>query len=104
MVTDITETRQGAFGAASEIPCRFGQHTIDEVAKKAGKYIAGVSANGYIRPERGFGTQWDQFINHITKGGGLKGIDVMEKGVIVDGGVSRDFLEDDERLRAHLVV
>jgi branched-chain amino acid transport system ATP-binding protein len=29
---------------------------------------------------------------------------VMEKGVIVDGGVSRDFLEDDERLRAHLVV
>jgi branched-chain amino acid transport system ATP-binding protein len=29
---------------------------------------------------------------------------VMEKGVVVDGGVSRVFLEDDERLRAHLVV
>jgi branched-chain amino acid transport system ATP-binding protein len=29
---------------------------------------------------------------------------VMEKGVVVDEGVSRDLLEDDERLRAHLVV
>jgi arylsulfatase A-like enzyme len=55
--------------------------TIDEVAKKASKYIAGVSANGYIRPERGFGTQWDQFVNHITQGGGLKGADVMDKGI-----------------------
>jgi arylsulfatase A-like enzyme len=55
--------------------------TIDDVAKKASKYIAGVSANGYIRPERGFGTQWDQFVNHITQGGGLKGIDVLDKGI-----------------------
>jgi arylsulfatase A-like enzyme len=55
--------------------------TIDEVAKKAGKYVAGVSANGYIRPERGFGSAWDQFVNHITKSLGLKGIDVFEKGV-----------------------
>jgi arylsulfatase A-like enzyme len=55
--------------------------TIDEVAKKAGKYVAGVSANGYIRPERGFGTQWDQFVNHITKSLGLKGIDVYDKGI-----------------------
>ncbi len=55
--------------------------TIDEVAKKAGKYVAGVSANGYIRPERGFGTQWDQFVNHIMKSLGLKGIDVYEKGI-----------------------
>jgi arylsulfatase A-like enzyme len=55
--------------------------TIDDVAKKANKYIAGVSANGYIRPERGFGTSWDQFVNHITKSLGLKGIDVMEKGI-----------------------
>jgi arylsulfatase A-like enzyme len=55
--------------------------TIDEVAKKAGKYAAGVSANGYIRPERGFGTTWDQFVNHIMKSLGLKGIDVYEKGV-----------------------
>jgi arylsulfatase A-like enzyme len=55
--------------------------TIDEVAKKAGKYVAGVSANGYIRPERGFGGSWDQFVNHITKSLGLKGIDVFEKGI-----------------------
>jgi len=55
--------------------------TIDEVAKKAGKYAAGVSANGYIRPSRGFGSQWDQFVNHIEKALGLKGVDVMEKGM-----------------------
>jgi arylsulfatase A-like enzyme len=55
--------------------------TIDEVAKKAGKYTAGVSANGYIRPSRGFGPQWDQFINHIEKAMGLKGVDVFEKGM-----------------------
>jgi arylsulfatase A-like enzyme len=55
--------------------------TIDEVAKKAGKYAAGVSANGYIRPGRGFGNSWDQFVNHIEKSLGLKGVDVMEKGV-----------------------
>lgn len=55
--------------------------TIDDVAKKAGKYVAGVSANGYIRPSRGFGSSWDQFINHIEKAMGLKGIDIMEKGL-----------------------
>lgn len=55
--------------------------TIDEVAKKAGKYAAGVSANGYIRPSRGFGNHWDQFVNHIEKSLGLKGADVFEKGM-----------------------
>jgi arylsulfatase A-like enzyme len=55
--------------------------TIDEVAKKAGKYNAGVSANGYIRPERGFGPTWDQFANHITQGGGLRGLDILDKGI-----------------------
>jgi arylsulfatase A-like enzyme len=55
--------------------------TIDEVVKKANKYAAGVSANGYIRPKRGFGPAWDQFINHIEKSMGLKGIDVMDKGL-----------------------
>lgn len=55
--------------------------TIDEVAKKASKYVAGVSANGYIRPGRGYGTSWDQFVNHIEKSMGLKGIDVLEKGI-----------------------
>jgi arylsulfatase A-like enzyme len=55
--------------------------TIDEVVKKAGKYAAGVSANGYIRPSRGFGNSWDQFVNHIEKSLGLKGVDVVEKGI-----------------------
>ena len=55
--------------------------TIDEVAKKAGKFTAGASGNGYIRPARGFGTSWDKFVNHIEKSLGLKGADIMEKGL-----------------------
>lgn len=55
--------------------------TIDEVAKKAGKYTVGESGNGYIRPARGFGTSWDQFVNHIEKSLGLRGADIMEKGL-----------------------
>jgi choline-sulfatase len=55
--------------------------TIDEVAKKAGKFVAGASANGYIRPARGFGSGWDKFANHITDGLGLKGADVVDKGL-----------------------
>jgi len=55
--------------------------TIDEVAKKAGKFVAGASGNGYIRPARGFGSGWDRFVNHIEKGLGLKGGDIMEKGL-----------------------
>lgn len=55
--------------------------TIDEVAKKAGMYVAGASGNGYIRPSRGFGSAWNQFVNHIEKGLGLKGADIMEKAL-----------------------
>ena len=55
--------------------------TIDEVAKKAGKYVAGASGNGYIRPSRGFGSAWDQYANHIEKSLGLKGADIMDKGL-----------------------
>jgi arylsulfatase A-like enzyme len=55
--------------------------TIDEVAKKAGKFVAGASGNGYIRPARGFGSGWDRFVNHIEKGLGLKGADIMDKGL-----------------------
>ncbi|HEX7704520.1 MAG TPA: sulfatase-like hydrolase/transferase [Kofleriaceae bacterium] len=55
--------------------------TIDEVAKAGGKYVAGASGNGYIRPARGFGNSWNQFVNHIEKGLGLKGADIMEKGL-----------------------
>ncbi|HUJ59647.1 MAG TPA: sulfatase [Kofleriaceae bacterium] len=54
--------------------------TIDEVAKKAGKFTAGASGNGYIRPARGFGTSWDAFVNHIEKSLGLRGADIMDKG------------------------
>jgi arylsulfatase A-like enzyme len=55
--------------------------TIDEVAKKAGMYTAGASANGYIRPERGYGTTWGRFHNHIIGGGGLKAADVIKMGL-----------------------
>jgi arylsulfatase A-like enzyme len=54
--------------------------TIDEVAKAAGKYVAGASGNGYIRPSRGFGSGWNQFVNHIEKGLGLKGADIVDQG------------------------
>ncbi len=55
--------------------------TIDEVAKKAGMFTAGVSANGYIRPKRGYGSSWDKFVNHIESSMGLKGVDVLDKGM-----------------------
>ncbi len=55
--------------------------TIDEVAKKAGKFVAGVSANGYIRPKRGYGTAWDKYVNHIESSMGLRGADILEKGM-----------------------
>jgi arylsulfatase A-like enzyme len=55
--------------------------TIDEVAKAAGMYVAGVSANGYIRPTRGFGRAWNQFSNHIVEATGLRAEDVFKHGV-----------------------
>jgi arylsulfatase A-like enzyme len=55
--------------------------TIDEVARKAGKFVAGASGNGYIRPARGFGSGWDKFSNHIEKGLGLKGGEIMDHGL-----------------------
>ena len=55
--------------------------TIDEVAKKAGKFVAGASGNGYIRPARGYGSAWDKYVNHIESGLGLKGADIMDKGL-----------------------
>ena len=61
------------------IPDKFT--TIDEVAKKAGKFVAGVSANGYIRPKRGYGSAWDKYVNHIESSMGLKGVDILEKGI-----------------------
>ena len=55
--------------------------TIDEVAKAARMYVAGVSGNGYIRPSKGYGTAWDQFSNHIEEELGLKGQDIFDKGL-----------------------
>lgn len=55
--------------------------TIDEVAKAAKMYVAGVSGNGYIRPSKGYGTAWDQYSNHIEEELGLKGADIFEKGL-----------------------
>jgi arylsulfatase A-like enzyme len=55
--------------------------TVDEVAKAAGMYVAGVSGNGYIRPAKGYGTAWDQFSNHIEEELGLKGGDIFDKGL-----------------------
>ena len=55
--------------------------TIDEVAKAAKMSAFGASGNGYIRPSRGFGDHWDKFVNHIEKDLGLKGADIMEKGL-----------------------
>jgi len=67
---------------AIEMPDRLAAKwvTIDEVAKKAGKFVAGASGNGYIRPSRGFGAGWDRYVNHIEKGLGLKGADIMDQG------------------------
>ena len=55
--------------------------TVDEVAKQAGMTTIGVSGNGYVIPRRGFGTSWDKYRNHIHDRGGLKGADIMEKGL-----------------------
>ncbi len=59
--------------------------TIDEVAKSAGMYVAGVSANGYVRPKKGFGTAWNAFSNHIEEETGLKAEDLLEHGLKLVG-------------------
>ncbi|MBA3818698.1 MAG: sulfatase-like hydrolase/transferase, partial [Deltaproteobacteria bacterium] len=56
MWTSMYLSKHGASKMGDKLPERFV--TIDEVAKKAGKFVAGVSANGYIRPARGFGSAW----------------------------------------------
>ncbi|MCB9563045.1 MAG: sulfatase-like hydrolase/transferase [Kofleriaceae bacterium] len=55
--------------------------TVDEVAKSAGLFTAGASANGYVDPGRwGFGQKWDKFSNHIHEALGLKAEDILDKG------------------------
>jgi arylsulfatase A-like enzyme len=61
--------------------------TVDEVAKAAGKYTAGATANGYVDPGRwGFGTAWDAYSNHIHDELGLKADDILDKGLKFVGG------------------
>ncbi len=79
MWTSMYLAKHHAKAFEDHLPLRYV--TIDDVAKKAGKFVAGVSANGYIRPSRGFGNAWDKFINHIEKGGGLHGSDVIARGL-----------------------
>lgn len=41
--------------------------SVDEVARAAGLFTVGISGNGYVRPTRGFGQQWDEFHNNIEE-------------------------------------
>jgi arylsulfatase A-like enzyme len=67
------------FGNQEKLKLEFT--TIDEVAKSAGMFTAGASANGYVQPQRwGFGTKWDKFTNHIAEEKGLKAEDILEAG------------------------
>ena len=67
--------------------------TIDEVAKKAGLYTSGVSANGYVAKKWGFGSSWNKYSNHIHEKKGLKGKDVYEAAMAtVEGKTDPYFL------------
>jgi arylsulfatase A-like enzyme len=79
MWTSLYLAKHHAADMADKLPDRWV--TIDEVAKKGGMFTAGASANGYIRPSRGFGSGWDKFVNHIEKGLGLRGGDVAASGL-----------------------
>ncbi|MBA2542334.1 MAG: sulfatase, partial [Deltaproteobacteria bacterium] len=79
MWTSLYLAKHRASQMADKLPDKWT--TIDEVAKKAGMFTAGVSANGYIRPARGYGSRWDKYINHIEKGGGLKASDIVKRGM-----------------------
>lgn len=60
--------------------------TIDEVAKKAGMFTSGVSANGYVDKRWGMGTKWDKYSNHIHAKKGLKGKNVYDAALkTIDG-------------------
>ena len=61
------------------IPSRF--FTLDEVARRAGKYVVGVTGNGYVRSSRGFGKAWDKFSNHIEDDRSLGGEKILKRGL-----------------------
>jgi arylsulfatase A-like enzyme len=60
------------------LPARFT--TLDEVAKRALKYRAAATGNGYIRPSRGYGA-WNRFANHIQEALGLSGDEIIDRGL-----------------------
>ncbi len=77
--------KHSMIGAAEKLALSWT--TVDEVAKAAGKYTAGATANGYVDPGRwGFGTAWDAYSNHIHDELGLRADDILEKGLKFVGG------------------
>jgi arylsulfatase A-like enzyme len=58
-----------------------GLTTLDDVAAKAGLYPVGATGNGYIRPARGFGTEWRRYANHIEQHLGLRGDAIIAQGL-----------------------
>ncbi|MEZ4368077.1 MAG: sulfatase-like hydrolase/transferase [Kofleriaceae bacterium] len=77
--TSLYPIKHGKLGEKQKLDPKWV--SIDEVAKTAGKFVAGVSANGYIRPKFGFGTGWDKYANHIEEQVGLRGEDVVARGL-----------------------
>ena len=72
--------KHSMIGASEKLDLKWT--TVDEVAKAAGKYTAGASANGYVDPKRwGFGQAWDAYSNHIHEALGLKAEDILAKGL-----------------------
>ncbi|MEZ4400620.1 MAG: sulfatase [Kofleriaceae bacterium] len=71
--------KHSMIGASEKLDLKWT--TVDEVAKAAGKYVAGATANGYVDPKRwGFGQAWDAYSNHIHEALGLKAQDILDKG------------------------
>ncbi|MEZ4361151.1 MAG: sulfatase [Kofleriaceae bacterium] len=77
--TSLYPINHGNLGEKDKLDLKWT--TVDEVAKAAGMYVAGVSGNGYIRPSKGYGSAWAQYSNHIEEKLGLKGEDIFNKGL-----------------------
>jgi arylsulfatase A-like enzyme len=77
--TSLYPINHGNLGEKDKLDLKWT--SIDEVAKSAGMYVAGVSGNGYIRPSKGYGSAWNQYSNHIEEELGLKGFDIFDKGL-----------------------
>jgi len=78
--TSLYPIKHSMIGSSEKLDLKWT--TVDEVAKAAGKYVAGATANGYVDPQRwGFGQAWDAYSNHIHDALGLKAEDILEKGM-----------------------